>query len=97
MPVHVLNIKLNWFPHPLGYASEPSEPVTEEDLFLLVDLFYTPFAHGSRGLHLLFEFEWLKCNAYLVEEAKGKKEPTKEVYYCPFPATAIYLNTFRNY
>merc|ERR1719431_1702420 len=59
-------------------SSELSEPVTEEDLFLLADLFYTPFAYGSRGLHLLFEFEWLKCNAFLVEESKGKKDASKE-------------------
>ena len=58
---------------------EPSEPVTLDDLFLLADLFYTPFAHGSRGLHLLFEFEWLKCNAYLVEEVKKNRDKAKEV------------------
>jgi len=61
-----------------GVATEPSEPVTEDDLFLLADLFYTPFAHGSRGLHMLFEFEWLKCNAYLIEEVKKNPEKAKE-------------------
>lgn len=37
--------------------------MTEEDLYLLCDLFYLPFEHGARGLKLLVEFNWLKANA----------------------------------
>ncbi|KAM8706923.1 hypothetical protein ACLKA7_011083 [Drosophila subpalustris] len=37
--------------------------ISLEDLSLLCDLFYLPFEHGSRGLKLLSEFQWLKVNA----------------------------------
>ncbi|KAI8046780.1 protein O-GlcNAcase [Drosophila gunungcola] len=45
-----------------GYKSK----VTVEDLGLLCDLFYLPFEHGSRGLKLLVEFNWLKGNANVI-------------------------------
>lgn len=37
--------------------------ITVEDLFLLCDLFYLPFEHGSRSLQIINEFYWLKTNA----------------------------------
>ncbi|XP_054726766.1 protein O-GlcNAcase [Anastrepha obliqua] len=40
-----------------------SSRITVEDLYLLCDLFYLPFEHGSRGAKLLNEFNWLKANA----------------------------------
>ncbi|KAH8281080.1 hypothetical protein KR054_010184 [Drosophila jambulina] len=40
--------------------------ITAEDLGLLCDLFYLPFEHGSRGLKLLSEFNWLKGNANVI-------------------------------
>ncbi|KAH8264228.1 hypothetical protein KR038_004797 [Drosophila bunnanda] len=40
--------------------------ITGEDLGLLCDLFYLPFEHGSRGLKLLSEFNWLKGNANVI-------------------------------
>ncbi|CAD6994007.1 unnamed protein product [Ceratitis capitata] len=40
-----------------------SGSITVEDLYLLCDLFYLPFEHGSRGYKLLNEFNWLKANA----------------------------------
>ncbi|KAH8374709.1 hypothetical protein KR200_004206 [Drosophila serrata] len=40
--------------------------ITVEDLGLLCDLFYLPFEHGSRGLKLLSEFNWLKGNANVI-------------------------------
>ncbi|KAH8346709.1 hypothetical protein KR084_008536 [Drosophila pseudotakahashii] len=42
------------------------ERITVEDLGLLCDLFYLPFEHGSRGLKLLVEFNWLKGNANVI-------------------------------
>ncbi|EDW81646.1 uncharacterized protein Dwil_GK10916 [Drosophila willistoni] len=42
-----------------------------EDLSLLSDLFYLPFEHGSRGLKLLSEFNWLKSNANVLLQASG--------------------------
>lgn len=46
--------------------------LTYEDLALLCDLFYLPFEHGSQGLQLLQEFNWLKSNAHLVIAANQK-------------------------
>ncbi|XP_067618592.1 protein O-GlcNAcase [Eurosta solidaginis] len=40
-----------------------SSRITEDDLYLMCDLFYLPFEHGSRGFKLLNEFNWLKANA----------------------------------
>ncbi|KAH8268657.1 hypothetical protein KR026_011278 [Drosophila bipectinata] len=40
--------------------------ITINDLGLLCDLFYLPFEHGSRGLKLLVEFNWLKANANVI-------------------------------
>ncbi|TDG42928.1 hypothetical protein AWZ03_010633 [Drosophila navojoa] len=37
--------------------------ITLDDLSFLCDLFFLPFEHGSRGLKLLTEFQWLKVNA----------------------------------
>lgn len=34
-----------------------------DDLLLLCDLFYLPFEHGSRGLRLLHDFNWLTTHA----------------------------------
>ena len=42
----------------------------EDDLALLVDLFYLPFEHGSRGEHMLQQLHWLKCNAYKISREK---------------------------
>ncbi|XP_017074675.1 protein O-GlcNAcase [Drosophila eugracilis] len=42
------------------------ERITVDDLGLLCDLFYLPFEHGSRGLKLLIEFNWLKANANVI-------------------------------
>ncbi|EDV94572.1 GH21911 [Drosophila grimshawi] len=48
----------------LGAKSTAScNKITLDDLNLLCDLFYLPFEHGSRGLKLLSEFQWLKVNA----------------------------------
>ncbi|XP_036323553.1 protein O-GlcNAcase [Rhagoletis pomonella] len=49
-----------------------SSLITVEDLYLLCDLFYLPFEHGSRGFKLLNEFNWLKANAgVLLGNGKG--------------------------
>lgn len=39
------------------------DDITVDDLFLLCDLFYLPFEHGSRSLQIINEFYWLKSNA----------------------------------
>lgn len=40
--------------------------MSHEDVSLLVDLFYLPFDHGTRGVKLLQELYWLKMNAHIV-------------------------------
>lgn len=49
-----------------------------DDLSLLVDLFYLPFEHGSQGLQLLSEFQWLKSNGHLVSDYRKRKSVGKE-------------------
>ncbi|KAK2709925.1 protein O-GlcNAcase-like isoform X3 [Artemia franciscana] len=56
--------------------------ITVEDIFLLCDLFYLPFEHGTEGLKLLQEFSWLKQNSHLLNEGhkgKGASSPSREV------------------
>ncbi|XP_066145811.1 protein O-GlcNAcase isoform X1 [Euwallacea fornicatus] len=56
------------------------EELTYEDLALLCDLFYLPFEHGSQGLQLLQEFQWLKSNAHIVISANQRADkPSPEV------------------
>ena len=45
---------------------EEENSLTVEDLHLLCDLFYLPYDHGTQGIHLLNEFQWLKENANVV-------------------------------
>ncbi|KAF4521041.1 hypothetical protein B566_EDAN008113, partial [Ephemera danica] len=63
----------------------PDRELTVDDLALLCDLFYLPFEHGSQGLQLLQEFNWLKLNACLVtpanrSESSAKKPEVQEWY-----------------
>lgn len=46
----------------LNFRCDEKE-ITVNDLFLLCDLFYLPFEHGSRSLQIINEFYWLKSNA----------------------------------
>ncbi|CAG5014366.1 unnamed protein product [Parnassius apollo] len=57
-------------------AVETSE-LTTDDLMLLCDLFYLPFEHGSRGLRLLHDFNWLITHAASMLP-KGNKSETGE-------------------
>lgn len=45
------------------FRCDDKDNITVDDLFLLCDLFYLPFEHGSRSLQLINEFYWLKSNA----------------------------------
>lgn len=44
-------------------SSIDSNALVADDLLLLCDLFYLPFEHGSRGLRLLHDFNWLTTHA----------------------------------
>lgn len=46
--------------------------ITADDLLTLCDLFYLPFEHGAKALHLLNEFQWLKSNAHMLLAHKDK-------------------------
>lgn len=51
--------------------------ITTADLLLLCDLFYLPFEHGEKALHLLNEFQWLKLNVHVLVAHKGESESDK--------------------
>ncbi|KAI6214663.1 hypothetical protein M3Y94_00295100 [Aphelenchoides besseyi] len=42
--------------------------IDQEQLALLVDIFYLPFDYGERGLLLLEDFQWLHKNAHLLRQ-----------------------------
>lgn len=44
--------------------------INADDILLLCDLFYLPFEHGSQGMKLLNEFQWLKINAAVMSGNK---------------------------
>lgn len=48
--------------------------LTADDLLLLCDLFYLPFEHGSRGLRLLHDYNWLVQHAATVLPKQNKPE-----------------------
>lgn len=70
----------------------------------MCDLFYLPFEHGSQGIQLLQEFNWLKTNAHLVTVQNCKDhnaEKTPEVKYIfemsnfvSFPINTSFCFTF---
>lgn len=47
--------------------------LSENDVRLLIDLFYLPFEHGKQGLKILQEFHWLKSHGHLVCQNPRKK------------------------
>lgn len=61
-------------------ADKKSEPMpekviylSEEDAYLLVDLFYMPFEHGSQGVFLLQRLHWLRSNSHCIAKINDKK------------------------
>ncbi|XP_064629897.1 protein O-GlcNAcase-like isoform X2 [Lineus longissimus] len=54
------------------------ERLTECDVSVLVDLFYLPYAHGSKAVELLDEFHWLKTNANLITDSTAEQDPSSE-------------------
>ncbi|XP_063896226.1 protein O-GlcNAcase-like isoform X1 [Helicoverpa armigera] len=54
-----------------------SNALVADDLLLLCDLFYLPFEHGSRGLRLLHDFNWLTTHAASLLP-RGNKPETSE-------------------
>ena len=49
-----------------------------EDINFFIDLFYLPFEHGSNGLQLLNEFNWLLNNAIQIANYHAKKALNSE-------------------
>ncbi|XP_018023527.1 protein O-GlcNAcase isoform X2 [Hyalella azteca] len=61
-------------------------PLTLDDLHLLVDLFYLPFEHGRKGVSLMTEFNWLKSNSHLVithnrNNPDGSRKPEVQEWF----------------
>lgn len=56
----------------LYFHRSDDNDITVNDLFLLCDLFYLPFEHGSRSLQIINEFYWLKSNASLLVSSYKK-------------------------
>jgi len=59
-------------------GSSPEE-LTVEDLLLLCDLFYLPYEHGTQGLQILHEFQWLKSNLSTIAGTCSKDKLKPEV------------------
>ena len=53
--------------------------LTTADLLLLCDLFYLPFEHGTYGIQLLQEFNWLKSNAQVLCHKSNKQQDFRKV------------------
>ncbi len=49
---------------------EDMEPLSVSDLLLLCDLFYLPFEHGPRSVHLLKQAHWLVSSADKIKDAQ---------------------------
>ena len=64
--------------HSCSTPSVVEKSVTDEDLHLLVDMFYMPFQHGSRSCDLLTELVWLKLNCCYVTEARSQNKAEKD-------------------
>ena len=57
-------------------SKSTAEDLTIDDLVLLADLFYLPFEHGSQGVNILQEFQWLKLNSqYSTKPRNGGESP----------------------
>lgn len=54
------------------FCRNENKEITADDLFLLCDLFYLPFEHGSRSLQIINEFYWLKSNATVLVNSYKK-------------------------
>lgn len=58
-------------------SSVDANALVADDLLLLCDLFYLPFEHGSRGLRMLHDFNWLTTHAASMLP-RGSKPETSE-------------------
>ena len=57
------------------------EPLSSEDILILCDLFYVPFEHGPRAVHLLKKVHWLVNNVDRIKDANKtpRSEHTAEI------------------
>ena len=51
--------------------------LTVEDLSLLVDMFYTPFEHGSKALDMLLDFNSLKTTCHVITNSDACDVPVE--------------------
>jgi len=64
-----MRVELNWI------LLHQSVFVSREDLELICELFYLPYEHGERGLHLVKEVHWLKGNAHVLKDHNKHTAP----------------------
>ncbi|KAM9324809.1 protein O-GlcNAcase [Gastrophryne carolinensis] len=70
--------KEQFVPGPNEKPLYTAEAVTLDDLQLLVELFYLPYEHGTKGAQMLKEFQWLRANSSVVSVNCGSKDTDKE-------------------
>ncbi|XP_053548462.1 protein O-GlcNAcase [Bombina bombina] len=69
--------KEHFLPGPDEKPLYNAEPVSLEDLQLLVDLFFLPYEHGPKGAQMLKEFQWLRANSSVVSVNCAGKDSSK--------------------
>ncbi|XP_042560635.1 protein O-GlcNAcase [Clupea harengus] len=69
--------ELAFVPGPDEKPLYTAEPLTLDDLTLLAELFYLPYEHGPKAVHMLKEFNWLRSNSSAVSVNSEDKDPEK--------------------
>lgn len=75
----------------LLFCRSDDKDIAVEDLYLLCDLFYLPFEHGSRSLQIINEFYWLKTNASVLVSSYKKGQ---DISSAKPEVSLIYQNHF---
>jgi len=55
---------------------EDAATLTVEDLSFLVDMFYTPFEHGSRAVEMLTDLYWLSSKCHILSNSESSRATT---------------------
>ncbi|VDK27863.1 unnamed protein product [Gongylonema pulchrum] len=66
-----------------SHSDPDTSKVDTEQIAAFVDMFYLPFEHGRRGIHILQEFSWLHENSYVMKRSiNGDSEMDQQVLFC---------------
>jgi protein O-GlcNAcase/histone acetyltransferase len=72
------NVKQDIIDTEMDDVDSKTSVLSYDDISFIVDMFYMPFEHGSRGVELLNDFNWLKNHCYFVTEAKCKNATVEQ-------------------